>query len=129
MPQREQFVVNVDDDGHSFARLISTLRRARVALEAASVATDRDAQVARMIIMPLGAAKRALRKAGFQFSTQKVLALNVGLDLLQLTRIAAVLSDQAIPVEYVYWGIDGLVVLGTSDVKRASQLVRKAGIG
>jgi len=125
VPQRDQFVVNIDDDARSFAKLISTLRRAGVAVEAAAFATDGGAQVARMIVMPLGLTKKALRKADFQFSTEKVLALHIGSDLNGLSRLTGVLAGQAIPVEYSYTGNGDLVVLGTSDVKRASAIALK----
>lgn len=127
MRQCNQFRVNIENGDRSLSRLLRVLFWAKVNVEAAAVANDGDAQVARMIITPVGKTKRALREAGFKFLTQKVLIMDDGADLNRLTRITGVLAAQAVPVAFSYTGAGSMVVVEVADVKRASELVRKAG--
>jgi hypothetical protein len=127
MPRATQFCVGLDNKPGALAKLCGTLQRAKVNIDAISVADSADCAWVRLIASPTTAAKAALTKARFSFCTQRVLALKAVNRPGELERIAAKLAKVGVNVNYVYGSGAGAspstLVLSVSNLERASKAV------
>ena len=123
MAKATQFCVGLDNKPGTLARLCAALRRAKVNIEAITVADNAECSWVRLVAAPAAAAKAALTKGRFNFCTQRVLALSVANRPGELARIAAKLARARVNINYVYGSNakvpSSTLVLSVSDLDRA----------
>ena len=128
MARTTQFCVGLDNKPGTLAKLCGTLKRAKVNIEAISVADSADCAWVRLIASPTATAKRALTKGRYNFCTQRVLAVKAANRPGELERITAKLAKARVNVNYVYVssaaGTGSKLVFGVSDLNRAAKLFR-----
>ena len=128
MPRATQFCVGLDNKPGTLAKLCGALKRAKVNIEAITVADNAECCWARLIASPAAAARQALTKGRFNFCTQSVLRLRVANKPGELERIAAKLAKARININYVYGsnaeGDSSTLVLSVADLQRAAKLLR-----
>jgi len=124
MVKATQFCIGLDNQPGMLAKLCGALTRAKVNIDAISVADTADCCWVRLVASPTAAAKKALRKGRFNFCTQRVLALTVANRPGELERIANKLSRAGVNVNYVYGsngpGPSSMLVFSVSDLDRAA---------
>jgi len=127
MAKATQFCICLPNKIGVLAKLCGVLKRAKVNIEAISVADNADCCCARLIASPTRAAKAALTKAKHHFCTQQVLTVTAPNKPGQLERIAARLAKARVNINYVYGstgaGESGKIVLAVSNVSRAAKVV------
>ncbi len=127
MAKATEFCVGLDNKAGTLAKLCGALKRAKVSIEAISVADNAQCCWVRMVASPAAAAKMALTKGRFHFCTQRVLRLQVAHQLGELERIAAKLAKAGVNINYVYGsnaeGPSSTLVLSVSDLDRAAKAV------
>ena len=127
MARATQFCVGLENKPGVLAKLCGSLKRAKVNIEAISVADNADCCFVRLVASPTAAARRALTRGRYNFCTQRVLTLHAVNEPGQLERIAARLARAKVNIDYVYAtgakGADSLVVLGVSDLNRAARVL------
>ncbi len=127
MARGTQFCVSLANKPGELAKMAGALRRAKVNIQAISVADNADCCCVRMIASPAAAAKRALMRAKCGVCTQPVLVLKLPDLPGQLQKVAGKLARAKININYVYGsgaggGKPSTVVLGVSDVAKAARL-------
>lgn len=127
MAKATQFCVGLDNKPGTLAKLCTALRRAKVNIEAITVADNVECSWVRLMASPTAAAKAALTRGRFNFCTQRVLTLNVANRPGELERIAARLAKAGVNINYVYGsnakGPSSALVLSVSDLDRAARAV------
>ena len=127
MPKATQFCVGLDNKPGTLAKLCGTLKRAKVNIEAISVADNAECCWLRLIASPAAKAKAALTRGKYSFCTQPVLTVMSVNQPGELARIADKLARAKVNINYVYAsgvkGADSLVVLGVDDLARAAKAV------
>jgi hypothetical protein len=127
MPKATQFCVGLDNKPGTLAKLCGVLKRAKVNIDAISVADNADCAWVRLVASPAAAAKSALTDAHCSFCTQRVLALKAANRPGELESIAAKLAKAGVNVNYVYGSSMGTspstLVLSVSDLDRAAKAV------
>ena len=125
MASATQFSVGLDNKPGALAKLCGSLIRAKVNIEAISVADTADCCWVRLVASPAAAAKTELTGGRYNFTTQRVLTVRAVNAPGQLERIAARLAKAKVNINYVYAsgvrGADSLVVLGVSNLSRAAR--------
>ncbi len=127
MPRATQFSIGLDNTPGTLAKLCAILKRAKVNILAVSVADNTECSWVRMVVSPTAKAKAALQKAEVNFSTQRVLFLEVPHRPAVLAGIAARLAKARVNINYVYGsnaeGPSSTLVLSVSDLARAAKAV------
>ena len=128
MAKGTQFCVGLGNQPGTLAKLCAALARAKVNIDALSVADNADCCWVRLVASPAPKAKRALKRGRFNFCTQRVLTLKAANRPGELARVAARLARAGININYVYGsgatGAGSVLVLSTCDVDQAAKLVR-----
>jgi hypothetical protein len=128
MPRATQFCIGLANQPGALAKLCGVLNRAKVNIDAISVADSADCCWVRMVASPPARAKAALRKGRFNACAQPVLAVTVSNRPGELERVAARLAKAGVNVNYVYGsngpGTSSMLVLSVNDLARAVQVVR-----
>jgi len=127
MARATQFCICLSNKPGTLAKLCASLTRARVNIEAISVADSADCCLVRMVASPMAKAKAALTRGKYNFCTQRVLTVKAANKPGELGRIAAKLARAGVNINYVYASTgDGkscLLVLSVSDLDRAAKAV------
>jgi hypothetical protein len=127
MAKATQFCVGLDNQPGTLAKLCGVLARAKVNIDAISVADSAECCWVRLIATPAAAAKAALRKGRFNFCTQRVLLLKVANRPGELERLAVKLARAGVNINYVYGsnaeGASSALVLSVSDPDRAAKAI------
>lgn len=127
MARATQFCVGLCNKPGTLATLCGALRRAKVNIDAISVADNLDGAWVRLVATPVAAARAALTKGRFDFCTQRVLAVKVTNRPGELERIATKLAKAGVNVNYVYGSnaADSVstLVLSVSNLDRAAKLL------
>ena len=127
MARATQFSICLENKPGVLAKLCGTLRRAKVNIEAISVADSADCCLVRLVASPAAKAKAALARAKYGFCTQRVLAVRAENTPGALEKIAAKLARARVNISYVYASTgDGkrtTLVLGVGNLTRAAKLV------
>ncbi len=128
MPKATQFCVGLNNQPGTLAKLCAALSRAKVNIDAISVADNADCCWVRMVASPAPKAKRALKRGRFNVCTQPVLTLKAPNKPGTLEKVAAKLGRAGVNINYVYGsgapGPGSLIVLSVSDLATAAKLVR-----
>ena len=129
MARATQFCICLGNKPGTLAKLCGALKRARVNIEAISVADSADCCLVRMVASPTTRAKTALTRGKYGFCTQQVLAVKAVNKPGELRRIAGKLARAGVNINYVYASTgDGkscLLVLSVSNLARAAKTVGK----
>lgn len=127
MAKATQFCIGLDNKPGMLAKVCGALKRAKVNIEAISVADTVDCCWVRMVATPTAMAKAALTKGRFNFCTHPVLKVKVANRPGELERIASRLSKANVNINYVYGGnAEGptsTLFLSVSDVVRAAKIL------
>ncbi len=125
MTKATQFCVGLDNHPGTLARLCRALARRKVNIDAISVADGVDCCWIRLVASPTAAAKAALTKGRFDFSTQRVLMLKAVNRPGELEEIASRLARAGVNINYVYGsnpsGGSSTLVLSVSDLGQAAK--------
>lgn len=127
MAKATEFCVGLDNKPGTLAKLCGTLKRAKVNIDAISVADNAQCCWVRMLASPAAPAKTALTKGRFHFCTQRVLTLRAANQPGELERIATKLAKAGVNINYVYGSNapapSSTLVLSVSDLDRAAKTV------
>lgn len=129
MARATQFCIGLPNKAGVLAKLCTTLTRAKVNIEAISVADSTDCCWVRLVVTPAAKAKAALTKGKYNFCTQQVVTVKAVNKPGELGRIAAKLARAGVNINYAYGsasdGKTSLLVLSVSNMARASNAVGK----
>jgi len=127
MAATTQFCVCLSNKLGALSKLCDALKRAKVNIEAISVADNADCCCVRLIAKPAAGAKAALTKAKYSFCTQQVLTVGATNKPGELARISGRLARARVNINYVYGttggGESAMLVFSVSDVKKAQKAV------
>lgn len=127
MAKATEFCVGLDNKPGTLTKLCGVLKRAKVNIEAISVADNAQCCWVRLIASPVAKAKAALTKGGIQFCTQRVLTLRVANRPGELERATSKLAKAGVNINYVYGsnaeGPSSVLVLSVSRLDRAARAV------
>ena len=130
MPEVSQICVGLEDKPGMFAKLCGTLGRARAKIVALFVSDDGGCCWVNLVADPSDVAEQALREAGYHFFTESVLTLTMRDEPDALERVAQVLADNSVNINYVYgsMGSEGAstLVLKVDDQPKAAELLEAA---
>jgi hypothetical protein len=123
MRKAVQLSVALDNTAGSLAALCTVLRRARVNIDAITIADNTDCGWVRLLATPAQKARAALVRRGYTVSAQQVVAVDAPNRPGELARICSRLARAGVNINYVYGSTPGsdtpTLVLGVSDASRA----------
>ena len=124
MPRATQLTVCLENKPGQLAKLGVALKRAKVNIQALSVADSADTGVVRLVVDSSAKAKQALTRAGMKPTQQAVVVATLPNEPGALQDAAAKLAAADVNVNYVYGSVakgacDGMVVLGVDDLAKA----------
>ena len=126
MKETIQFCVGIENKPGTLAGLCRSLREANINIDALFVSGDDDGTWVNLIVSPIGEAQDALARAGYDFYTEPVFTLRTQNHPGELERIAHVLAEAEVNINYVYGSTAGdtsfTLVLHVSNPERASGL-------
>jgi len=119
--------------GH-LLEVVDALAKAKVNIRALSIADTSEFGILRIIVPDPELAKKALKKGGFTFNENDVIAVGVSDTPGGLASALRVLAQGGINVEYLYAFLSksdekAVVVLKTDNLNDSIKLLKKAGIG
>jgi len=127
MAKTTQFCVGLDNKPGVLAKLCGVLKRAKVNIQAISVADNAECCWVRLVASPSAKAKAALGKGKYHFSTQRVLTVQAANKPGELERITGKLARARVNINYVYGstgdGTKTMLVFGASNLARAAKAV------
>ncbi len=118
--------------GH-LLEVVDALAKAKINIRALSIADTSEFGILRIIVPDPEAAKKALKKGGFTFNENDIIAVGVSDTPGGLAKALAVLSEEGINVEYLYAFVSkaeekAVVVLKTDKLESSIKTLKKAGI-
>jgi hypothetical protein len=127
MPLVTQFCVGLNNVPGTLAKLCSALRKARINIDAISVADNAECSWVRFVGSPAAKAKRVLKRGRYHFSSHRALCVPVANRPGELERIATKLGKAGVNIHYVYGSNPaankGTLVLAANDLARAKHAV------
>ena len=127
MAKATEFCVGLDNKPGTLAKLCTALKRAKVNIDAISVADNAQCCWVRLVASPVTAAKQALTRGRFHFCTQQVLKMQVANRPGELERMTTKLAKGGVNINYVYGsnakGSSSTLVLSVSNLDRAAKAV------
>lgn len=128
MAKATQFSVGLANQPGMLAKLCGALKRAKVNIDAISVADGSDCCWVRLVASPAAKAKQALTRGRFGFSTQRVLTAAAQNRPGELEKLAGKLARAGVNVNYVYGSNakagPSTLVFGVNDLNRAAKALR-----
>lgn len=125
-----QFCVGLEHKPGMLAKLCETFRRANVNIDALCVSSDEDCCWVNLVGSPADAADHALAGGGFKYVAEKVLALQVDNKPGALGRVASLLANAGININYIYGGgTEGspcALIFSVDDQERARKVLGAA---
>jgi hypothetical protein len=132
MPEATQICVGLEDKPGMFAKLCGTLRAAEVSVAALFISDDEGCCWVNLVAHPSPLAEKALKDAGYNFFTEKVLTLKLPCHINALEEVARNLAEAGINISYVYGsaGDNGhyTLVLKAEDHVRARNLLESGAM-
>ena len=127
MPVVTQFSVGLNNEVGALAKLCGHLKRAKVNIEAIALLTDGECGYVRLVATPPSAARAALSKGGYTFSTHEVLQLEVPHKSGALRGVATRLAKAGVNINYIYGsnpigGTSSTLLISVSDIAEAIRL-------
>jgi hypothetical protein len=128
----KQVSVFVENKPGRLASVTEVLYKAGINLRAFTIAEAGDFGIIRMVVDKTEEAYKALKEAGFTVTITDVLGVEVKDEPGGLYRIAKILGDANINIEYVYaftfGGDKALIILRVDDIEKAIEVLEKEGI-
>lgn len=126
MAKATQFCVAILNKPGSLAKLCRTLSRAKANIAAISVADNNECSLVRLVASPAAAARAALSKGGFTYTTVSVLHLRLLDKPGELGRVAARLAKAGVNINYVYGSNASdaersTLIVGTTNLNKAAK--------
>lgn len=125
MARATEFCIALHNTPGTLGHLCTTLRKAKVNVEAISVSENTECCWVRMVVTPPTAAKKALTKGKYHFCTKTVLLVGAHNRPGQLAGITTRLGDAGVNIQYLYASNapgesqNEIVVVSVDDVKKA----------
>lgn len=131
--QIKQLSVFIENKPGRLADITEVLFESHVDIRAISVADTSDFGILRIIVNKPDEAMLALKEAGMTVSLSKVIAVGVGDEPGTFARVARILADHGIGVEYVYAFVSrdlgkAFVIIRADDGKKAAQVLSDSGV-
>ncbi|HNQ22078.1 MAG TPA: ACT domain-containing protein [Phycisphaerae bacterium] len=130
MPKTTQFCVSLDNKPGALARLCTSLKKAKVNIEAIALSDNGECGWVRLVVKPIAAAKTALEHDAYHFLSQHVLVLEPPPRPGVLAQITGTLAKAGVNINYVYGSSSeeaaGILVLSVTDVDRAAEALGEA---
>ncbi len=128
MEKRRQVSVAMENTPGQLGRVCRVLAQADVNIRGICVADASDVSVIRLLVSDTPAAEQALRQAGFTFSTQDVILVELDDRPGALEDVALRLGQAGVNLLYLYGAANGAegraqLVLRVSDVETAGQIL------
>jgi len=129
MEKRMQLSIAMENAPGQLGRLCRVLTHAEVNIRGICVSDASDVSVIRILVSDVPAAEQALRQAGFAFTSQEVLVVELDHRPGTLEDMALRLGRAGVNLHYLYTSANGgegkaQLVLRVSDVETASQILR-----
>jgi hypothetical protein len=125
----KQISVFVENKPGRLASVTEKLYEEKINIRAFTIAEAGDFGIIRMVVDDTEKAYEKLRSEGFTVSLTDVLGVEVRDEPGGLYKIAKVLGDASINIEYVYaftWGVDkALIILRVDDIGKAIGVLEK----
>jgi hypothetical protein len=124
MSKATQFCVAILNKPGTLAKLCRTLANAKVNIAAISVCDNNECALVRLVASPASAARAALSKGKFTYTTLPVLKLGLRNRPGELARVANRLTRRGVNINYVYGSSSGGGSGGAvSDEERSTLIV------
>ena len=127
----KQVSVFVENKPGRLASVTEVLYKAGVNLRAFTIAEAGDFGIIRMVVDKTEEAYRALKEAGFTVTINEVVGVEVRDEPGSLYRIAKVLGDENVNIEYLYafafGGDRAIVILRPDNLEKAVEVLEREG--
>lgn len=128
----KQLSVFIENREGRLAKVLETLKKSDINIISLSLADTADYGLLRLIVSNPELGKDTLRKNGFSAMLTDVMAIKLPHRVGQLQELLGIICKASINVEYMYalstGKDDASIVLKTSDVDKAVDLLEKAGV-
>jgi len=129
MARATQFSVALENKPGTLDKLAKVLKKAKVNIEAISVADTVDTGLVRLVAKPAAKAKKALSRAKFSVMTQSVLVVKAPNEPGELASMTAKLAKAKVNINYVYGTAAGAgssctMVLSVNNLAAAERALR-----
>ncbi len=127
----KQLSIFIENKAGRLEDMLSILKDNDINLVSLSLADTSDYGVLRLLVSDPEKGKAALKEAGVSCRTTEVLAIKLAHKVGQLQELLDIICKAEINIEYMYalatGKDDASIVLKTSDIARAADLLEKAG--
>ncbi|MBE8539025.1 ACT domain-containing protein [Geoglobus acetivorans] len=128
----KQLSVFAENKPGKLATITGKLFQNNVNIRAFTIAEAGDFGIIRMVVDNTDLAYQVLREAGFTVSLTEVLAVEVADEPGSLYKIAKVLGDAGVNIEYVYAFTSekhrALIILRVDDIENAIKVLEREGV-
>ena len=128
----KQLSVFIENREGRLEKVLDTLKKSDINIISLSLADTADYGLLRLIVSNPELGKDTLRKNGFSAMLTDVMAVKLSHRVGQLQELLVVICKAAINIEYMYalstGKDDASIVLKTSDIDKAAELLEAAGV-
>ena len=128
----KQLSVFIENREGRLEKVLDTLKKSDINIISLSLADTADYGLLRLIVSNPELGKDTLRKNGFSAMLTDVMAIKLSHRVGQLQELLAVICKASINIEYMYalstGKDDASIVLKTSDIDKAAELLEAAGV-
>ena len=128
----KQLSVFIENREGRLEKVLDTLKKSGINIISLSLADTADYGLLRLIVSNPELGKETLRKNGFSAMLTDVMAIKLSHRVGQLQELLAVICKASINIEYMYalstGNDDASIVLKTSDVEKAVELLEAEGV-
>ena len=107
MAEVTQFCIGLENKPGVFATLCGTLKHAGVRITGLCVSDDEDCCWVNIVASPVSTIQETLREQGYNFFTEKILAVQLDDQPATMERVAGALAKADINIDYVYGSGEG----------------------
>jgi hypothetical protein len=127
MPVKRQFSVVIPNRRGSLARLARTLARNKVNIQAVDIGGTPEYGVVRLIVDDSAAARKALDRAKYDYTTESVVVVSLPDRPGALARLGRAIASKKVNIDYLYGGAaqgSSILVAAVSDPRKANLAAR-----
>jgi len=128
----KQLSVFIENREGRLEKVLDTLKKSDINIISLSLADTADYGLLRLIVSNPELGKETLRKNGFSAMLTDVMAVKLSHRVGQLQELLVVICKASINIEYMYalstGKDDASIVLKTSDIDKAAELLEAAGV-
>ena len=107
MTEVTQFCIGLENKPGMFAKLCTSLKQADIRIKALCVSDDDDCCWVNIVASPVSTTEETVREQGYNFFTEKVLAVQLDDQPATMERVAGALAKANINIDYVYGSGEG----------------------